>query len=300
MAEAEAIELVVPFPPGGITDMAAHAVAEFLSVRWGSRVVVKHVPGDGGSAGTLYTLNAAPDGRTMLMCATGQATQNPALKRDLPYRWDQTTPVARVVASPLVLVVAGAAPWRTLRDFLTDIARNPGAYTYGTSGVGGIGGLAIARLLDAGGIAPMQVQRIVMHGGAGMLEAVMQGRTHFAVQYLAEMKELLQAGRLKALAVSGDARVGLLPDVPTGREAGFDAFELMGWSGVAGPERLPAEIVEKWATGIRALTGDGPFRARMESLGGAAAYLGPADFKAALGAEYATALRFAEKLGLRR
>jgi tripartite-type tricarboxylate transporter receptor subunit TctC len=126
------------------------------------------------------------------------------------------------------------------------------------------------------------------------------GTTHFAVQYLAEMKDLLEAGSLKALAVSGRARVSRLPAVPCGSEIGIDAFDLMGWSGVAGPEHLPPSIVEKWDAGIRELTNSTTFRARMESLGGSAAYLGPAEFKAALAAEYATALKFAEKLGLRR
>ena len=293
------VELVVPFPPGGVTDIAARAVADFLTARWAFPVVVSHVPGDGGATGTLRVLHSRPDGLTMLMCATGQATQNPALRRDHPYRWDEPTPVARVVLSPLVFVVSGRSPWTSLRELMADVRRDPAAFAYGTSGVGGIGSIAIGRVLHAAGIDPLQVHRVLMHGGAGMLEAVVSGKTQFAVQYLAEMKGLLDAKDLRPLAVSGDTRVSRIPDVETGREAGFDAFDLTGWSGVAGPAGLPAWVTERWSHDLRALTDDAAFRSQMEALGGAAAYLGPVEFKAALANEFATALRFAQMLGLR-
>ncbi len=294
------VELVVPFPPGGVTDIAAQAVAKFLAEKWQRRIAVTHVPGEGGATGTMRVLRSPSDGHTMLMNATGQATQNPAIKRDLPYRWDQTTPVARVVASPLVFVVRGGSQWNGLREVMADVSKNPANYKYGTSGVGGIGSIAIARLLDAAGIDPKLVGRAVMHGGAAMLDAVVRGETHFAVQYLAEMQALLGSGSIKPLAVSGRERVRLLPGVPCGSEAGFDAFDLMGWSGVAGPEGLAAHVVRKWGAGLRELTGNAQFQAQMAALGGTAAYLGPAEFKAAMAAEYAAALQFAAKLGLNR
>jgi len=293
------VELVVPFPPGGVTDIAARAVAKFLTDRWRSPVAVAHVAGDGGATGTLRVLRSRPDGLTMLMCATGQATQNPALRRDNPYRWDEPTPIGRVVASPLVFVVSGRSPWTSLRALMSDVRNNPGSFAYGTSGVGGIGSIAIARLLHAAGIDPPLVRRVLMHGGAGMLEAVVHGKTHFAVQYLAEMKDLLEAGDLRPLAVSGHARISRIPEVMTARESGFDAFDLTGWSGVSGPAELPPAVSQKWSEGLEALTSDTAFRARMETLGGSAAYLGPVEFKAALADEFATALRFAEMLGLR-
>jgi tripartite-type tricarboxylate transporter receptor subunit TctC len=182
---------------------------------------------------------------------------------------------------------------------MSDVRNDPEAFAYGTSGVGGIGSIAIARSLHAAGIDPLRVRRVLMHGGAAMLEAVVRGKTHFAVQYLAEMKDMLEAGDLRPLAVSGHARVGGIPDVMTGREAGFDAFDLTGWSGVAGPAGLPAWVIERWSGDLKALTDDAAFRSQMEGLGGTAAYLGPADFRAALADEFATALRYAHMLGLR-
>lgn len=293
------VELVVPFPPGGVTDIAARAVAGFLSARWRTPVAVSHVAGDGGATGTLKVLRSRPDGLTLLMCATGQATQNPALRRDYPYRWDEPEPIARVVASPLVFVVSGRSSWTSFRELMSDIQRDPESFAYGTSGVGGIGSIATARLLHGAGINPLRLRRVLMHGGSGMLESVVHGKTHFAVQYLAEMKGLLDAGDLKPLLVSGHERVSRMPNVMTGREAGFDAFDLTGWSGVAGPAGLPAEISGKWTEALKALTDDASFRSQMEELGGRAAYLGPAEFKAALADEFATALKFAEMLGLR-
>jgi len=292
------VELIVPFPPGGVTDIAAGSVAEFLTQRWDSPVVVRHLAGDGGATGTLHVLGSAPDGCTMLMCATGQATQNPALRSDSPYRWDDPTLIARVVSSPLVFVVSTRSPWKSLREFMHDVSRDPSSYAYGTSGVGGIGSIAAARVLSEARIDPLRLRRLRMNGGAGMLEAVVSGTTHFAVQYLAEMKPLIESGQLRALAVSAPTRVGRLPNVATGREAGFPVFDLMGWSGVAGPPGLSQSLIDRWSEALRALTGNESFKAGIETLGGSAAYLGPSDFKAALAQEFQTAQQFAKTLGL--
>jgi len=235
----------------------------------------------------------------MLMCATGQATQNPALRSDSPYQWDDPTLIARVVASPLAFVVSTCSPWKSLREFMQDVSLDPPSYAYGTSGVGGIGSIAAARMLSAAGIDPLRLRRVRMNGGAGMLEAVAGGTTHFAVQYLAEMRPLIESGRLRPLAVSAPTRIGSLPNVATGREAGFAVFDLMGWSGVAGPPGLSQSLIDQWSEALKALTDTESFKARIEALGGNAAYLGPSDFKTALAQEFQAAQQFARTLGLR-
>ena len=133
-----------------------------------------------------------------------------------------------------------------------------------------------------------------------MLDNVATGETHFAAQYLAEMGPQLASKQLKPLAVSTAKRVSQLPDTPTGLEAGFDTFTLIGWNGIVGPSQLPADIVGKWNEAIKALAADKAFVAETEASGAEVAYLDPERFKAALKTEYETALQHATKLGLRK
>lgn len=294
------IKLIVPFPTGGVTDINARILAKHLSRLWGQPVTVVNRLGEGGTTGTLEVLAAPKDGYTMMMNATGQATQNPAIDSKLPYRWDEPTLVARTSVSPLVFVVKGDSRWNSLQQMLDDVRQDPPAYKYGTSGPGGVGSIAISLLLGASGVDPRQLGRVTLQGGAPLLDAVITGKTDFAAQYLAEMRPLLHSKQLKALAVSTPARVKQLPDTPTSKQAGSDSFTLIGWNGIAGPADLPADIVTQWDQAIRTLATDATFVKETEASGAEVAYLGPQDFKATLRKEYEAAVVQVEKLGLRR
>jgi tripartite-type tricarboxylate transporter receptor subunit TctC len=295
-----AIELIVPFPADGVTDLVARRFAHALSRHWQQAVSVRNVAGAGGTTGTLQLIAAAPDGATMMMSATGQATQNPAIDSALPYRWDSVTPVARVSASALALVVRGGSRWTSLAELLAHVRSAPQAHRIGTSGGGGASILALARLLDAGGIDLKALGTLTFHGGAAILEAVITRQTDFAAQYVAEMGPLLADARLRALAVSGQSRTAALPEVPTAAECGFAGFDLLGWTGVVGPPGLPAAIVERWQAAVQAVAAAPEFRAEIEALGGSVAWLDHVDFRQALAAEYAIARDTVERLGLRR
>ena len=294
------ISLIVPFPTGGVTDLNARILARHLAKFWGRPVAVLNIPGGGGTKGTMVVLGSAKDGSVMMMSATGLATQNPAIDSTLPYRWDEPTPVARVSVSPLVFVVKGDSRWRSLADVVDDVREDPAKYRYGTSGTGGVGSIALSLLFGSNGIDVRKLGRVERQGGAALLAAVATGETDFAAQYLAEMGPQLASKTLKALAVSTEKRVRQLPDTPTGLETGFDTFTLIGWNGIVGPSQLPAEIVGRWNEAIAALAGDKAFVAETEASGAEVAYLGPERFKAALKAEYETALAQAAKLGLRK
>jgi tripartite-type tricarboxylate transporter receptor subunit TctC len=130
------IKFVVPFPPGGITDLNARILAKHLSKFWGQPVTVSNMAGGGGTDGTMFVLGSPKDGYTMMMSATGQGTQNPAIDSKLPYKWDEPTLVARTSISPLVFVVKGDSPWGSLREVVDDVKKDPAKYKYGTSGPG--------------------------------------------------------------------------------------------------------------------------------------------------------------------
>jgi tripartite-type tricarboxylate transporter receptor subunit TctC len=294
------VALIVPFPIDGVTDFTARVLARHLEARWARPVNVVNVAGQGGTTGTLQLLAAAPDGCTMMLCATGQATQNPAIDSALPYRWDEPTLVARVSASALAFVVRGSSEWTSLADLLAHVGAAPCNHRIGTSGTGGASILALARLLESGGIALGDLGRLTFHGGAAILDAVIDGRTDFAAQYVGEMGDILRDGRLRALAVSGSERVAAWPQVPTALELGFPGFDLLGWTGIVGPPGLPAPVVEAWDTAIRDLSVDWRFVAEIEAMGAATAYLGPDAFRDSLAAEFQTALDTAQRLNLRK
>ena len=293
------VQLIVPFPPGGVTDLTARVVAKHLSRSWGQSVKVVNKPGGGGTTGTMFVLGADNDGYTMLMSATGQGTQNPALDSKLPYTWDQPSLVGRISVSPLVFVVKGDSRWQNLKQVMDEVRQEPTQFRYGTSGVGGVGSIAIAKLLASSAVDVSRVGRVVLQGGAPLLDAVATGKTHFAAQYLAEMGPLLKGGSIKALAVSTTQRVKQLPDVPSGVEAGFPGFSLIGWNGIAGPAKLPDEVIRRWGEALQTLAIDPAFLAEIEAMGGTVSYLGPGPFREALRAEYESALQFAVQLGLR-
>jgi tripartite-type tricarboxylate transporter receptor subunit TctC len=119
------VKLVVPFPTMGVTDLNARILAKHLTRLWGQPVTVVNMPGEGGTKGTMFVLGSPKDGITMMMSATGQGTQNPAIDSKLPYRWDEPTLVARTSVSPLVFVVKGDSPWRSLRQVVEDVKQNP-------------------------------------------------------------------------------------------------------------------------------------------------------------------------------
>jgi tripartite-type tricarboxylate transporter receptor subunit TctC len=294
------VRLIVPFPTGGVTDLNARILAKHLAKFWGQPVTVSNMPGGGGTKGTMFVLGATKDGYTMMMSATGQATQNPAIDSKLPYKWDEPTLVARTSISPLVFVVKGDSPWRSLREVVDDVKKDPAKYKYGTSGPGGVGSIALSLLFGSNGIDVQKLGRVELQGGGPLLDAVATGETHFAAQYLAEMGPQLESKKLKPLAVSTSTRVKQLPNTPTSLEAGFDTFTLIGWNGIVGPSQLPADVVARWNDAIKALAADRAFVAETEASGAEVAYLDPERFKSTLRTEYEAAVKQVEKLGLRK
>ena len=234
------------------------------------------------------------------MHSTGPGTLNPAIESKLPYKWDDPAFVARTNISPLVFVVKEDAPWKTLKEIMEAVKKDPTQFKYGTSSPGGPSTFAIAQILEATGIDPQKVSRIVLQGGSPTVIAVAGGHVDFAVQYLSEVLSLVQAKKVRALAVTTSERAKQLPNIPTSREAGFEAFNLVAWNGLCGPAKLPEPVIKKWDEAIREAVKTPAFAAKMEEIGSPPSYLGPVEFKAALEKEFKSAVKFAEKLGLRK
>lgn len=294
------IQLIVPFPPGGSTDLTGRVVAKNLSKKWGQTISVVNKSGAGGTTGVVFALQSKNDGYTMLMHVISAGTLNPAIESKLPYKWDEPTLIARTNISPLVFIVKTESPWKNLKELMEDVKKDPTRFKYGTSGLGGPSTFSIAQLLEAAGVDPTKVARVVLQGGAPTVTAVAGGHVDFASQNLSEVISLIEAKRIRGLAVTTSQRVKQLPDIPTSKEAGFEGFNLVGWNGVAGPPNLPNYVIKKWDEGIKEAMKDRTFIEEMERIGADPDYLGPKDFKAALEEQYKSALKFAERLGLRK
>ncbi|WP_137127809.1 tripartite tricarboxylate transporter substrate binding protein [Roseomonas sp. HF4] len=261
------VRLVVAFPPGGTTDIAARLLLEPLSRRLGQNVVVENRPGgSGGNVGADVVAKADPDGYTILMQTVSSGAINHGLFGPrMPHRPDAMTAVALVVKVPNAIFVTNALPVRTLRELVDYAKARPGQLNIGSSGVGTSLHMTGELLKQAAGI---DMTHVPFRGAGPMLQEVIAGRIEVAVDNLPSVVGHLREGRLRPLAVTTDVRTPALPDVPTTAEAGFPAVEATAWFGITAPARTPPEIVERIARDVNATLADPAVWQRFEDLGG--------------------------------
>ncbi|HHY94126.1 MAG TPA: tripartite tricarboxylate transporter substrate binding protein, partial [Firmicutes bacterium] len=266
---------------------------------WKHPVTVVNKPGGGAVTGVMYVVNSKPDGYTMLMNVVSAGTLNPAFLPDCPYKWDDLDHVALVNINPFVFIVNGNSEWSDLKSLVEAVRANPSKFKYGSAGPGGPSAYGVAQLFDSAGIDPKLLTRVDLGGGAQVVAAVAGGHVDFAVQNLSEVISLVEAGNIRALAVSTPERAKQLPSVPTGAEAGFPGFTAQGWNGVSGPKGLPEEVKQAWGRALQDLSRDAGFAAEMEKLGALPRYLDSSQYEEFLRGMYEDAFRLAQKLGLR-
>jgi tripartite-type tricarboxylate transporter receptor subunit TctC len=264
---ARPIRLVVGFPPGGTTDIAARILLEPLTRRLGQNVVVENRPGgSGGNVGADVVAKAEPDGYTILMQTVSSGAINHGLYRErMPHRPDAMTAAALVVKVPNAIFVSNALPPRTLAELVDYVKARPGQLNIGSSGVGTSLHMTGELLKQAAGI---DLTHVPFRGAGPMLQEVIAGRIEVAVDNLPSVIGHLREGRLRPLAVTTDVRSPSLPDVPTCAEAGFPAVEATAWFGVTVPARTPREIVDRLARDINACLADQAVWQRLADLGG--------------------------------
>ncbi|WP_198375782.1 Bug family tripartite tricarboxylate transporter substrate binding protein [Neoroseomonas rubea] len=264
---ARPIRLVVGFPPGGTTDLAARVLIEPLTQRLGQNVVVENRPGGaGGNIGADVVAKADPDGYTLLMQTVSSGAINHGLYgARMPHRPDAMTAVALVVKVPNAIFVTNSLPPRTLRELVDYAKARPGRLNIGSSGVGTSLHMTGELLKQAAGI---DLTHVPFRGAGPMLQEVIAGRIEVAVDNLPSVIGHLREGRLRPLAMTTNVRSPAMPDVPTTAEAGFPAVEATAWFGVTAPARTPREIVERLAREINACLADAAVWRRLEDLGG--------------------------------
>ena len=236
------VRMVVPFAPGGSTDVVARMVGQKLSAMWGQPVVIENRAGAGGNVGADVVAKAPGDGYTLLL-ASGSITINPVLYKRMPFDTKKDlVPIINVASGPMLIVVQDASPYKNLTDLIAQAKAKPGSINFGSAGVGSQVHLAAENFADAAGI---DITHVPYKGEAPAFTDLIGGQTQMMLGNFAAASALLGPGRLRALAVASKQRAPPLPAVPTANEAGLKGFENVGWFGMLAPAGTPEAVLAK-------------------------------------------------------
>ncbi len=271
------IKLIVPFPPGGGTDLVARAVGQRLAERLQQPVVIDNRPGASTIIGTDAAAKAAPDGYTLLLSGSTSYTVNPALRSKLPYDpLRDLAPVMVVARTPLVLVVSSDKPWRQVGDLIAAAKARPRSVHYATFGPGSAPHLAGELFALAAGV---QLQDVPYKGSAQSAMALMSGEIEMAVDTVASVAPHVKSGRLRALGIVGTTRASLLPGIPTMGELQLPDAVFDGWYALSAPRNTPQPIVDRLARETTALMADPALQAQLRNQGMEPVALGAPAFR---------------------
>ena len=278
------VKLVVPFAPGGSTDVVARMLGQRFGELWGQAVVIENRAGAGGNLGTDAVAKAAPDGYTLLL-TSGAITISPALSTRLPFDTKKDLqPISNVASGPMLVVVSDKSPHRTLKDLIMAAKAAPGTVTFGSAGVGSQVHLAAENFAFAAGI---EVQHVPYKGESVAYTDLIGGQIQMMVGNIAAAAALLGNGRLRALAVTGLQRSPLLPDVPTCSESGLPGFENTGWFGLFAPAGTPRDVVARLHRDAVTVLGETQVKARLYVLGMVPVASNPAELSQQMDTEMA-------------
>jgi len=294
---SRAVTIVVPYPAGGSVDGVARLLADELAERLKVSVIVENrAGGAGGIVGANTVARATPDGYTLMLTASIHVI-TPFLFNNVPYDVIKDfTPISLVASGPLIVSTSKTTPANTLAEFFDLVRKDPGKYTFATSGRGSAGHLTVEMLKRQAGLDTL----VVAYRGAGpALMDVIGGRVQLmADPFLSSLPQVL-SGELKALAVTSLKRVPLAPDIPTIAESGMQSLEMYSWYGFWGPKTLPADIVAVLESVVRAAATAPRFKEHLNALGFEPIGASAADFKTYINDEMTKYGRIIKEAGLK-
>lgn len=260
-----AIQIVVPFPPGGSVDVIARLIGQKLSQRVGQSVIVDNRAGATGMIGAGHVAKSAPDGYTLLLGTTGPITMSPALNQSMAYDSAKDfAPIIEVGATALLMVVPPSLPVKSLAEFVTYAKARPGKLNFVSSGTGTTGHLA-GEMLKL--MAGLDMTHVPYRGGAPAATDLLAGRVDLMFQLTPQMQPYVASGQLRALGITSLKRSKAVPEVPTMIEGGLPDFEIVTWFGFLAPARTPESIVERLNSEISQAVTSPDVASRLAELG---------------------------------
>ena len=278
------VRIVVPFLAGGSVDVTGRTMAQKFTEAWGQQVIVDNRPGAGANIGAEFVAKAPGDGYTILITTTGHAIA-PSLYRKLPFDpIKDFSPISQIISTYLVLTVNNDLPVHTLKELVALAKARPGKLNYGHTGLGVAPHIVSEMLRSA---AHIDVVAIPYKGDAGVIPALLSNEIQYAWASPVTSTEHVRAGRMRAIAVSGEKRGSAYPDVPTVTEAGFPDVTYVGWVSFFGPAGVPRDIQNKIASETARALRMPDVMAKLPSWGGEAAGTTPEQFTAKYRADIA-------------
>jgi tripartite-type tricarboxylate transporter receptor subunit TctC len=264
---AKVTRMVVPFPPGGATDVVARLLAKRMSEELGQQVIVDNRPGAGGGLGTGVVAKSEPDGNTLVFTVAGPIVAVPHVNKNIGYRMQDLAAVAMVFRSPFLLAVAADSPYRSLAELVAAGKAGPGRKpaAYGSSGIGALSHLGSEMFNLAAGTSFVHVP---YKGTPGTLQALLSGDIAWALVSVNDVRPQIEGGKARPLAVLSQKRTPMYPNVPAMAETGMGKLDLDLWFGLFAPAKIAPATLDRLAQTVRKIIAEPEFVGRLRDLGG--------------------------------